>query len=389
VIAGGWLDGTAYPEAQVTPKAGNLPAAEIPARESFFIRFVPDSHVFDGRWANNGWLQEIPDSLTKLVWDNAAYIAKKDADAIGVTTGDMIKVQLPDGMGMEIAAYVMPGQPEKVVTLPLGYGRTAAGPIGDRLGFNTYEIRSSNAMDVVAGGKVVRASGSYLLVSTQDHYLMDSIGVAGTAKRVGPMDHNGMIIREATLEEYKKNPASVHPGPRKYGLQLFERPATLEDTHKWGMAIDLNACIGCNACMVACQAENNIPIVGKVEAHNHRAMHWIRVDRYFKGDAEDPNIEVVFQPMNCQQCENAPCEQVCPVGATVHDSEGINTMVYNRCVGTRYCSNNCPYKVRRFNYFDYHSKDPRTSWGVPYPKLPDLQQREQVDKIKAMVFNPE
>jgi len=387
VIEAGVLEGSEFVTLQASVKPSQYPAAQT--SEGMYVRFAPGSHTYDGRFANNGWLQETPDPLTKLVWDNAALIAKKDADAAGVTTGDLIHIDAPPGRSIEIPAYVMPGQPVGVITLPLGQGRTSAGPIGDGVGFDCYQLRSSQAPDVVAGAKIRAASGTYRLVATQDHHILDSIGVGGREKRVGGKGESGIIIREATLAEFKSDPNSVHGGPRKIELQLFEAPSDYTDTHAWAMSVDLNSCIGCNACALACQAENNIPIVGKIEAYNHREMNWIRIDRYFKGDADDPTIEVVHQPMMCQQCENAPCEQVCPVGATVHDSEGLNTMVYNRCIGTRYCSNNCPYKVRRFNYFDYHSKDPRSNWGTPWPFFPDSQQYNTVPKIEQMVFNPD
>jgi molybdopterin-containing oxidoreductase family iron-sulfur binding subunit len=391
VIEAGFLANTAFKPLTAKAKSVDFPATEAPA-EGTYLRFVQDSKLYDGRFANNGWLQETPDTMTKLVWDNAALISKRDADKIEATSGSMIQIDLVGGKGsLQIAAYVMPGQPDGVITLPLGYGRNEfAGHIGHDVGFNTYAIRSSYDLATAVGAKVSLTGGSYNLVTTQDQHIIDSIGVEGRNKRIGAKDEGGIIIHEATLAEYTKDPRSVHGSTkRRVGLQLFEEPAVLTDTHAWGMSIDMNACIGCNACAVACQAENNIPIVGKKQADMHRTMNWIRVDRYFKGDSEDPNIEVVYQPMMCQQCENAPCEQVCPVGATVHDSEGLNTMVYNRCIGTRYCSNNCPYKVRRFNYFDYHSEDPRQTWGKPYPNIPDQQQLEQVNKIKSMVFNPE
>jgi molybdopterin-containing oxidoreductase family iron-sulfur binding subunit len=390
-IEAGFRADTAFKPTDGGAKKTEFPATEA-AASGTYLRFVQDSKVYDGRFANNGWLQETPDSMTKLVWDNAALISKKDADVLGVATGGMIQIDYPTGgatTSLQIAAYVMPGQPDGVITLPLGYGRKAAGHIGDDVGFNTYLLRTSLDLATVAGAKVSLVPGSYKLVTTQDHHIIDSIGAEARDKRIGGQNESGPLVHETTLAEFKKNPRSVHGKPRRVGLQLFEEPADLTDTHAWGMSIDMNACIGCNACAVACQAENNIPVVGKKQSDMHRGMNWIRIDRYFKGNAEDPNIEVVYQPMMCQQCENAPCEQVCPVGATVHDSEGLNTMVYNRCIGTRYCSNNCPYKVRRFNYFDYHAQDPMQIWGKPYLNIPDQQDLEQVNKIKAMVFNPE
>jgi Fe-S-cluster-containing dehydrogenase component len=391
VVEKGWHPGSEFPAAELAVKATDYPASAPPA-DGFYLRFQPDSHAYDGRFANNGWLQETPDPLTKLVWDNAAMISKRDADKLGATTGTIIRIETPERSGNDallIAAYVMPGQPDGLITLPLGYGRTVAGHIGDKLGFDVYSLRTSRDLNMLAGAKISLGPGSYRLVATQDHHIMDTVGAQGRDVRIGAKDHSGMIIHEATLTEFKENPRSLHGLPRKVGLQLFQEPSPFNDTHAWGMAVDMNACIGCNACAVACQAENNIPIVGKEQADMHRAMNWIRIDRYFKGDSEDPNIEVVYQPMMCQQCENAPCEQVCPVGATVHDSEGLNTMVYNRCIGTRYCSNNCPYKVRRFNYLDYHSQDPRQNWAKPYLNIPDLQQLEQVPEIKRLMFNPD
>ena len=396
VIESGLLPGSEFKTAQVQIKSQEFPPSAAPAG-GYYLRFQPDWHAFDGRFANNGWLQETPDPLTKLVWDNAALVSKKDADKLGLTTGTLLRIDTAEKYGshfVEVATYVMPGQPEGVISLPLGYGRQSSGHIGEGLGHNTYKVRTSEGALLNSGAKLTLGSGSYSLVSTQDHYLFDTIGFEGTKKRIGDKNESGMIIREATLAEFKENPRAVHgnSSKRRIGLQLFEEPARLTDTHAWGMAIDMNSCIGCNACTIACQSENNIPVVGKAQANMHRSMNWIRIDRYFKADdrnAEDPGIEVVYQPMTCQHCENAPCEQVCPVGATVHDTEGINTMVYNRCIGTRYCSNNCPYKVRRFNYLDYQSQDPRQNWAKPYLNIPDQQQLQEVNKIKWMLFNPE
>jgi MoCo/4Fe-4S cofactor protein with predicted Tat translocation signal len=400
VIESGLLPGSGFKAAAVKVKAQEFPPATpatAPGSGGYYLRFQPDSHAYDGRFANNGWLQETPDPLTKLVWDNAALMSRKDADQINVSEGTLVRIQTDAKYGqnsVEVPVFILPGHPEGVITLPLGYGRTAAGHIGDDLGRNTYLVRTTEGALLNSGATLSRGSGDYLLVTSQEQHLINTIGWEGVQKRIGGVDESGIIIHETTLAEYKENPRAAHGGkPRRVGLMLFEEPARLNDTHAWGMAIDMNACIGCNACALACQSENNIPIVGKEQANMHRMMNWIRIDRYFKGEPDNDNIEVVYQPMTCQHCENAPCEQVCPVGATVHDTEGINTMVYNRCVGTRYCSNNCPYKVRRFNYLDYHSQDPRQYFAKPYLNIPDLQQTEffsrEDEKVKKLVFNPE
>ncbi len=364
------------------------------ASKGMTLRFQADPRTFDGRFANNGWLQETPDPLTKLVWDNAVVLSKHDADQLGLVVGDMVRLTA-GGDSLEVAVYVLPGQPTGVAGITVGYGRNAAGHIGDNLGFNAYVLRTSKTAYVSPGVKIEKLDKSYVLGMTQDHHLIDAIGQAGRDKRIGAKHESGLILHEATFAEYVKDPRAPHGLTiGRVGLQLFEQTGGkrefFQDTHAWGMSVDMSACIGCHACAVACQAENNIPIVGKHAVLNHREMNWIRIDRYFKGDPNDSNeIEVLYQPVMCQHCENAPCEQVCPVAATMHDSEGLNVMVYNRCIGTRYCSNNCPYKVRRFNYFDWHSQDPRETWGKPYLNIPDLQQLEQVDKIEQMQFNPE
>ncbi len=410
-LEAGVLANSAYPAAQVTLKgdavaaAGGAQAATRPAG-TFFLKFETDYRTYDGRFANNGWLQETHDPLTKLVWDNAAIVSVKDArdESIfpgGLKSGDVVKLTAPDGRWIEVAAYVLPGQPVGVIGLSLGYGRTAEDlKVGQRLGFNAYAMRKSEAAYAVPGVKAAKTGQTYALASTHLHHLIDALGMVGRDDRVGQKGKTGVIVREATLGEFKKDPTAPHErGVGKMTLQLFDK-LKYDGPHAWGMAIDLNTCIGCNACVVACQAENNIPVVGKDQVMMHRQMHWLRIDRYFKTAyepghddpvkaAEDPQVDVVYQPMLCVHCENAPCEQVCPVAATVHDTEGLNTMVYNRCIGTRYCSNNCPYKVRRFNYFDWHAKPPRKSTGNLWPGMPDTQQREQVDKFVRMQFNPE
>ncbi|MEW6337974.1 MAG: TAT-variant-translocated molybdopterin oxidoreductase [Acidobacteriota bacterium] len=320
--------------------------------------FLADASVHDGRFANNAWLQELPDPITRVTWDNAALVGPATAAELGVRHGEMVALTAGE-RSIEIAACVVPGVAEGVIGLPLGYGRRAAGPVGDGVGFDVYPLRVSEAPHAV---KVdVRGLGrSYVLASTQDHHAIDAIGMEERGRRIGE------LIVEAEWAEYRRDPDAIRrerhePKP----LALFGELEYGGD-HQWGMTIDLSACIGCNACAVACQAENNIPVVGKKQVARGREMHWIRVDRYFKGSPEAP--AVAFQPVACQHCENAPCESVCPVAATVHSSEGLNSMVYNRCVGTRYCSNNCPYKVRRFNYFNYFK---RTS------------------QVEKMAFNPD
>ena len=321
--------------------------------------FVADRKVHDGRFANNAWLQELPDPLTKLTWDNTALLSVATAGKLGVATGDVVKVAI-GGRSLEIAAYVIPGQADGTVVLPLGYGRTAAGTVGNGVGFDTYTLRTSAAPHFAAGATVTPTGRQYPLALTQDHHAIDRVGFKERGLRVAA------LVREGTLAEYLNNPEFVRemveePKP----APLFHK-LVYDGEHQWGMAIDLSACIGCGACTVACQAENNIAVVGKEQVARGREMHWIRVDRYFAGKTEDPKM--VFQPLACQHCENAPCEQVCPVGATMHSSEGLNEMVYNRCVGTRYCSNNCPYKVRRFNYLNY---------------------RKNLTQVEKMAFNPE
>ncbi|HEX2973647.1 MAG TPA: 4Fe-4S dicluster domain-containing protein, partial [Tepidisphaeraceae bacterium] len=357
--------------------------------EGFEIRFLASGSTYDGRFANSGWLQELPDSITKLTWDNAAMISKPDADRLGIVTGDVVKITA-GSRSVEIVAYVLPGQPAGVIGLPLGYGRRAAGSVGNGVGVDTYRLRTTRTMDVATGGQIERTGRRQALAITQDHHILDRVGRQGREMRVGGKGESGAIIREARLADYQADEHLFHRNEHGgVSLPLFEPPSKFNDPHAWGMAVDLNSCVGCNACVVACQAENNIPVVGKEQVIKGREMHWIRIDRYFKGGQDDPNPEVVYQPVMCQHCENAPCEQVCPVGATMHDSEGLNAMAYNRCIGTRYCSNNCPYKVRRFNYVDFHSQDPRGEVARPWLGLPDTQQNEAIDKIKRMVFNPD
>ncbi len=325
--------------------AGDPPAA-APTADAMEVVFIADSRMDDGRYANNGWLQELPDPVTKLTWDNAALISVATARHLGIKArevqADMLEIEI-DGRKIEIPALVAPGTADFSIGLPMGYGRSGLGWVSEGSGTSVYPLRTAKNPYFATGAKVRKIGRTYPLAITQQHHSME-----GRA-----------IVREGTLERYRENPQFA----RKEGMDahtppnfsLYSNPP-LEGPHQWGMAVDLNVCTGCSACVIACQAENNSPIVGKEQVINGREMHWIRADRYFAGDDTAADPEMVMQPMMCQHCENAPCETVCPVNATVHSVEGLNVMAYNRCIGTRYCANNCPFKVRRFNFFDYNQR---------------------------------
>jgi MoCo/4Fe-4S cofactor protein with predicted Tat translocation signal len=329
-------------QAQVEEKAGSATTH----KNDLEVLFRPDPTIYDGRFANNGWLQELPKPLTKLTWDNAVLVSPATAERLGLnyrigTTGgehgtvygDVVELEYK-GRKVRGAAWILAGQADNCVTLHLGYGRTRAGRVGTNTGFNTNSLRTSDALWHDSGLQIRKTGEQQALACTQFHHLMEG----------------RQLLRAGTLEEYRKNPNFVQEGEEeKSSGSLY--PGVKYEGYAWGMAIDINSCIGCNACVVACVAENNSPVVGKKEVLRGREMHWIRIDRYYKGALENP--QMYHQPVPCMQCENAPCELVCPVGATNHSDEGLNDMVYNRCVGTRYCSNNCPYKVRRFNFFLY------------------------------------
>src|ERR1051326_1903914 len=350
----GVVEGTAFPPKTMNVKAGanfeaQLPgssakSAEAENQTALEIFFLPDPTIFDGRFANNGWLQELHKPLTKLTWDNAVLVSPATAKQLGFTQdvgwrggergrifADMADVTYAGRM-LRLPVWVTPGHADGAATVYFGYGRTRAGRVGNETGFNTYQLRTAVA-PWQGTGLVMRQSGrEYALACVQYHPNMEGRD----------------LVRSAALEEYRKRPdfarAKEHPPETLY-------PGFKYEGYAWGMAIDTSACIGCNACVVACQAENNIPVVGKTEVTRGREMHWLRIDRYYKGEPDNP--ETFHQPVPCMHCENAPCEIVCPVGATTHSHEGLNEMAYNRCVGTRYCSNNCPYKVRRFNFLQY------------------------------------
>jgi molybdopterin-containing oxidoreductase family iron-sulfur binding subunit len=292
--------------------------------------FRPDATVHDGRFANNAWLQELPKPFTRITWDNAVLMAPATARRLGLDDGDVVRVRLGERT-IEGPVWRLPGQAPETLTLPLGYGRRRAGRIGTGRGFDVNALRTAAAPWAATGAELSATGRREALATTQNHHRME-----GRAP-----------LRTATLTDYRGRTGPLAEAPPLPSLY----PARDSDGHAWGMSIDLGSCIGCGACTLACQAENNIPVVGKEEVARGREMHWIRVDRYFAGPPDAPRI--LFQPVPCMHCEDAPCEVVCPVGATLHDSEGLNLQVYNRCVGTRFCSNNCPYKVRRFNFLDY------------------------------------
>ena len=396
-VHAGFAEGTAAAPAEAA--VGDVAAPRAVKSDGFELVLTPSSTVHDGRFANLGWLQECPDFLTKLVWDNAALIAPEDAAELGIAQGEGVTIAAPGGAAIDVPAYVLAGQARGSIGLALGYGRTAAGIVGGNVGikdagwnwseteeevvpvgFDAYPLRSSQTPEVVPGVTLAKGGLVHELVTTQNHHAIDEQGMEQMVERVP------VLVREATERQFAEHPTfadeMVHHPPLKSLWQAREYTG-----HAWGMAIDLSKCVGCNACVVACQAENNVPVVGKDQVAKGREMHWLRMDRYFTpnvrdedaiaaGDATGPgddafgpygaadvtdpaawaNPAVASQPLMCVHCENAPCEQVCPVAATVHSDEGLNSMVYNRCIGTRYCSNNCPYKVRRFNFLNYNKR---------------------------------
>lgn len=350
----GYVDGsqakaaTATLQGDAVVKACADASAVRAVENGFELVFITDSKLDDGRYANNGWLQELPDPITKLTWDNAALISPAAAKKLGVETGDVLKVSVGE-KSVEIAALILPGHADDSISVAVGYGRTEVGSVGRQVGIDVYPLMTAAENRFRLGATAVKTGRRHALAVTQEHGALEGRGAD--------------ITRQATKQEWTENASNPEyflkmgiDGHAPPNFSLYTNPP-LDDVHAWGMTVDLNSCIGCSACMTACQAENNIPIVGKEQVIGGREMHWIRTDRYFAsegGDADEP--EMVSQPMMCQHCENAPCETVCPVNATVHSEDGINVMAYNRCIGTRYCANNCPFKVRRFNFFDYNQR---------------------------------
>ncbi len=417
LLRDGFLAGSKYAAASPTANVSALEKTpDAPTAKALEIIFATDSSVFDGRWIDNGWLQEAPDPISKVTWDNAALIAPKTAKELGIydllITPEPVSSVLgveskfakvgPDGEGenrkqpmievtvngqkLEIAVLISFGQAENTIVIPLGYGQaydkenelgyapvntSHVGLVGVNRGFNAYPLRTA-ATAYIAGGATVKPTGKrYSMALTQEHSAMYGRALAREISTMEDEEKGGF---DAQLANVVKQGNDAHAPPNVYLYQPKSSatfhpdkdgkaaPLINDPLHQWGLSIDLSSCSGCNACLVACQAENNIPIVGKEQVARGREMHWIRMDRYYATQSDntfdDGNPELVPQPVACVQCESAPCETVCPVNATIHTEDGLNAMAYNRCIGTRYCANNCPYKARRFNYFDYNKRNP-------------------------------
>jgi MoCo/4Fe-4S cofactor protein with predicted Tat translocation signal len=356
------VEGFPFAAENVAVNAGaiaNAARALPPAASGMEVTFAPDPHAWDGRFANNPWLQEWPDPMNKCTWGNVALVAPATAKRLGIEDGHTLSITVADGLSAQVPALVAPGQAEDSIALAFGQGRTHAGRVGQAVGADVYKLRATDALGYAGDVKVTGLGGNAELAQTQEHFSLEG------------RPH----VRVGSLEEYKQKPGAASArGPK--GSELFNLWNTQKTDvhHKWGLAIDLNTCTGCGACQVACQAENNIPVVGADGVRKSREMNWLRVDRYYEGDPDDPRS--INQPLPCQQCENAPCEQVCPVAATTHSPEGLNDMAYNRCVGTRYCANNCPFKVRKFNFFNYTKNE-------------DAEARYNNNTLRAMQYNPD
>jgi molybdopterin-containing oxidoreductase family iron-sulfur binding subunit len=358
----GWIAGSAFGPKDLRFASASLKIEEPPKSDpnAIELNLRRDPTIYDGQFSNNGWLQELPKPMTKLTWDNAVLIGPKMAERLQIASKDVVEVEL-NGKKVTGAAWIQAGHPDNSITVFLGYGRKRAGRVGTAQGFDAFTLRTSAAPWIASGVTIKKTGAIYELASTQGYQSMDT-----------PDGAHRPLVRETTLEEYKKEPNFAKEEETPYELSLYQPYPYKEQDYAWGMTIDLNSCVGCNNCMIACQSENNIAVVGKEQTAIGRHMHWIRVDAYYQGDRDNPRA--FFQPVPCMQCENAPCEVVCPVGATVHSTEGLNDMTYNRCVGTRYCSNNCPYKVRRFNFLLFQD------WETPQYKMmrnPDVTVRSR------------
>jgi Fe-S-cluster-containing dehydrogenase component len=396
------------------------------------VRFVTDHKMDDGRFANNGWLQECPDPMTKIAWDNAILVSPRLAKELGIVpAGSLLQVARKEeaeftqgkenahvfeltvnGRTLRGPVHIQPGLSNYTVVVALGYGRTHTGHIGTGAGFSAYAVRTSDSLGFATGAKLTNTGERAKLANTQEHWSMEGRDIVREANFEGEEGYreNPGYVNSIGMESHtppvlgadKGKPLAFVASTTPRGNSLYETP-NLDGIHQWGMSIDLNTCIGCNACIIACQAENNIPIVGRDQVLRGREMQWIRLDRYYSdgmadaeafgaegnkalpGDSDDPAVspQVSLQPMTCQHCELAPCETVCPVNATVHDDEGLNVMAYNRCIGTRYCANNCPYKVRRFNFFDFNKRATDALYMGP------LGHQSEMPELVKLVKNPD
>ncbi|RUT79365.1 4Fe-4S dicluster domain-containing protein [Ancylomarina longa] len=335
--------------------------SKLSASDGVELQVYESIAIGNGSMANNPWLQELPDPITKVCWDNYLTISPKQAAELDLETGDVVELNSK----AKFPVYILPGQANNTIAIASGYGRTVCGVVGKNVGVNVAEwisFSGQTRQNITGNVKLQKTGEKYELAMTQTHHSME-----GRA-----------IVKEATLSEYLNNPAAGNEVDHEFdNAGIYEKPNFPD--HHWGLVVDLNSCVGCGACSVACQSENNVPVVGKKEVIRAHEMSWIRIDRYFSGNEDNP--EVFFQPVMCQHCDNAPCENVCPVAATTHSSEGLNQMAYNRCIGTRYCGNNCPYKVRRFNWFDFTKAD-----SIPN-NLHDIA--EMTIDLKRMVLNPD
>jgi MoCo/4Fe-4S cofactor protein with predicted Tat translocation signal len=351
----GFIPNTALATKAVAAKGGDIPATNAVNANAMEVIFRPDPLIYDGSRANNAWLQETPKPVMQFCWDNGVLISPNQAKKSGLETGDIIEIDV-NGRKVRGPIWPQPGHPDNAITVFLGYGRPKAGNVGTDVGFSAYTLRTSDAPSF-AEVTIKKVDSGYTFAHPQGFQYIDFSDLPSVSDNL----EGRHVIRKATLEDFLKDPDFAQKEVEAPGPEMTLYPNYQYTELKWGMAIDMNKCVGCKTCIVACQAENNIPVVGKEQTTRGRQMQWLRVDVYYEGGTENPNM--FYQPIPCMQCENAPCEVVCPVGATVHSTEGLNDMVYNRCVGTRYCSNNCPYKVRRFNFLLWQD------WDTPQFKM--------------------
>ena len=392
----GFVPDTAFQGRTLSAQGGGLAAATPPGANDIEVVFRPDPTIYDGRFANNGWLQETPKPVTRICWDNAALMSIKTATEHSLNEEDVVEIETKEGRKLALPVKVVPGMADNSIMVYMGNGRTFSGRVGTEVGFNANVLRTSNSPWITTGVKLRKTGETYHVGFVQSHYTTEGSKSLEGVEAIDDKNYefNRGIIRFATLKEFEENPNFAHERHEDPKLDTTLYPNyNYKDGYAWGMAVDMNSCIGCNSCVVACVAENNSPVVGREQVKIGRQMYWLRIDTYFQGDLENPRAH--FQPMFCQHCENAPCEPVCPVGATIHSPEGLNVMVYNRCVGTRYCSNNCPYKVRRFNFLLYSDYETESLKGL---RNPDVSVRSRgvmekctycVQRINAARINAE